>query len=99
MPQWNAERGEGGGIGQSTHAFSWDPARILIYALRALPANASASQLRDAIAKLHDFPGLFGMYDFRSGDQHGLTGVDFPLVRWGRRADVIALQFPVAAIV
>jgi branched-chain amino acid transport system substrate-binding protein len=65
-----------------SHAFSWDPARILVYALRALPADASASQLHDSIEKLHDFAGLFGMYDFRSGDQHGISGLDFPLVRW-----------------
>jgi hypothetical protein len=22
---------------------------------------------------LHDFPGVSGLYDFRTGDQHGLT--------------------------
>ena len=55
------------------HAFTWDPARIIITALRKLGTGATPAQIRDFIANLHDFPGVSGMYDFRIGDQHGLT--------------------------
>lgn len=55
------------------HAFTWDPARIIVTALRKLGTGATPAQLRDYIANLHDFAGVSGMYDFRIGDQHGLT--------------------------
>ena len=55
------------------NAFTWDPARIIIAALRKLGTGATPAQIRDFIANLHDFPGVSGMYDFRIGDQHGLT--------------------------
>jgi branched-chain amino acid transport system substrate-binding protein len=55
------------------NAFTWDPARIIIAALRKYGTNATPAQIRDFISDLHDFPGVSGMYDFRIGDQHGLT--------------------------
>jgi branched-chain amino acid transport system substrate-binding protein len=55
------------------NAFTWDPARIIIAALRKYGTNATPAQIRDFISNLHDFPGVSGMYDFRIGDQHGLT--------------------------
>ena len=55
------------------HAFTWDPARIIVSALRKFGTGATPVQIRDYIAALHDFPGVSGMYDFRIGDQHGLT--------------------------
>ena len=54
-------------------AFTWDSARIIVSALRKLGPNVTAEQLRDYIANLHDFAGVSGVYDFRIGDQHGLT--------------------------
>jgi branched-chain amino acid transport system substrate-binding protein len=53
------------------HAFAWDPALIVVTALRKLPAGANATQLRDEIEKMRKFPGVQGMYDFSTGDQHG----------------------------
>lgn len=62
---------EGGRPGAS-HAFAWDPARIVVAMLQALGPAASAREIRDAILGLHGFTGALGNYDFRSGDQHGL---------------------------
>lgn len=56
--------------------YAWDPYKITISALRALPSGATAAQLRGYLENLHDFAGLWGIYDFRSGDQHGLDGRD-----------------------
>jgi branched-chain amino acid transport system substrate-binding protein len=66
-----------------SHVYAWDPARIVVSALRALPPNPTADQLRAYLLQLHGFAGLSGVYDFRSGDQHGLTDTTaFPLLRW-----------------
>jgi branched-chain amino acid transport system substrate-binding protein len=71
-------------------AYCWDPTKITIAALRALPDGANAMQLHDYLEKLHDFPGLFGTYDFRSGDNYGLSGEEAPFVKWdANRADWI----------
>lgn len=56
--------------------YAWDPLKITVSALRALPPGAGAAQLRAYLEGLHDFAGLWGVYDFRSGDQHGLDGRD-----------------------
>ena len=57
-------------------AYAWDPIKITISALRALPAGANAAQLHNYLENLHDFAGLWGVYDFRNGDQHGIDGRD-----------------------
>ncbi len=66
----------------ASHEFTWDPARIVVSTLRKLGPSATAAQLRDAISQLHDFPGVGGMYDFRSGDQHGLTQDSIVVIRY-----------------
>lgn len=51
----------------------WDPATIVIDALRALGPDATADQLRAHLANLHGYVGLYGEYDFRDGSQRGLS--------------------------
>jgi branched-chain amino acid transport system substrate-binding protein len=62
--------------------FSWDPAKIVVAALRALGPNATGDQLTDYISNLHDFAGSSGVYDFRIGDHHGLTDSALVFVKW-----------------
>lgn len=64
------------------HMFAWDPARIVVTALRQLGPTATAVQLRDQILKLRHFPSVAGFYDFSSGDQHGLTQDAILIIRW-----------------
>jgi branched-chain amino acid transport system substrate-binding protein len=64
------------------HAFAWDEAKIVVAALRSLGPNATAQQIHSWIEALHDFPGALGMYDFRSGDQHGLGESSLYVVRY-----------------
>lgn len=52
--------------------FGWDTASIYVAAFRKLGTNATADQVHAFIEGLHDFPGLGGFYDFRTGNQHGL---------------------------
>lgn len=64
---------EGVTVPVATHAFAWDPALVVVSALRALGTGATPVQIRDWIEKQKRFPGVQGMFDFTSGDQHGLT--------------------------
>jgi branched-chain amino acid transport system substrate-binding protein len=60
----------------------WDPATILIEALRTLGPTATADALRAHIAGLHDYTGVTGVYDFRSGDQRGLGVRNVFMYQW-----------------
>jgi len=60
----------------------WDPASIVIDALRHVGTKATAEQVRDYIENLHDYAGITGIYDFRDGSQRGLSVADVVMVRW-----------------
>src|SRR5579875_3095740 len=61
---------------------AWDPAMIVINALRALGPNATAAQIHNWIENLHGYGGISGVYDFRDGSQRGLTQKDILVLRW-----------------
>jgi branched-chain amino acid transport system substrate-binding protein len=61
---------------------AWDPALIVVEALRNLGPAATAAQLQAYIEKLGDFPGISGRYDFRDGSQRGLSQKDLVVMRW-----------------
>lgn len=71
-------------------AFAWDPANIVVSAFKKFGPDASSAQIRDYIAKLHDFGGVNGTYDFRSGDQHGLGTDSVVVVKWSPAAGAVA---------
>ena len=61
---------------------AWDPALIVIDALRKIGPTATAAQLHTYLEGLHDYTGITGTYDFRDGSQRGL-GIDSTLImRW-----------------
>jgi len=60
----------------------WDPAWIVVGALRHLGVDAKAAQLRDYIENLHGWPGINGDYDFRNGDQRGIEENGVVVYRW-----------------
>jgi branched-chain amino acid transport system substrate-binding protein len=68
-------------------AIGWDPALIVINALKKLGANATAAQLRSYLGDLHGFAGANGVYDFRDGSQRGLTEANAIMVRWDSARD------------
>jgi branched-chain amino acid transport system substrate-binding protein len=72
---------------------AWDPAMILIDALRRLGPDVTADRLRDHLAHLKDFAGANGTYDFEKEPQRGLTVENAVVTRWSRaskRWDVVA---------
>jgi branched-chain amino acid transport system substrate-binding protein len=76
-------------------SYAWDPALILIEALRHLGTNASAAQIHDYIEQVHGFAGIHGIYDFRDGMQHGLTRSAGIVARWSpEKNDWIAVTHP-----
>jgi branched-chain amino acid transport system substrate-binding protein len=68
-------------------ANSWDAIMILGAALRKVGPAATPAQIRDYILGLQNYVGIDGVYDFRSGNQRGLSGTDFLVARWDAKAD------------
>lgn len=69
---YNALAADGVSHPTVSHSFSWDPALIVVTALRQLGTSATAPQLRAAIEKTKGLPGTIGVYDFSVNDQHGV---------------------------
>jgi branched-chain amino acid transport system substrate-binding protein len=65
----------------------WDPAIIVVEALRKLPAGASAAQLRDYLLHLKGEAGANGIYDYEATPQRGLSLDDVLVTRWDAAAD------------
>lgn len=70
------------GLTPSPESTSWDPAKIVVAAFRALGPDATGDQVAAYISNLHDFAGASGVYDFRNSDHHGLTDADLLWVKW-----------------
>ena len=66
---------------------SWDPASLVVDALRALPEDATAEQLRSHLAQSQGQAGVSGIYDFPKTPQRGLTLDDVVITRWSKDAD------------
>jgi branched-chain amino acid transport system substrate-binding protein len=80
---------------QASSGSAWDPASIVLSGLRKLGPQATATQLRDYILGLRNFPGIDGVYNFSSGDQHGLTDSAVVIVSWNpKTGDWYAVSGP-----
>jgi len=65
----------------------WDPATIVVDALRKLPPNAMAAQLRDYLLKVKGIAGVNGVYNFDAAPQRGLTLNNIIVSVWDAKAD------------
>jgi branched-chain amino acid transport system substrate-binding protein len=65
-----------------SYSVAYDPAMIVVNAYKKLGLGASASQIKNYIAGLHDWYGSVGRYDFRDGTQKGSTEESTVIVRW-----------------
>jgi branched-chain amino acid transport system substrate-binding protein len=61
---------------------AWDPAMIVIDAVRKLGTNATAAQIRGYILAQRTYAGISGTYDFGDGKQRGLSAKDVVVFRW-----------------
>jgi branched-chain amino acid transport system substrate-binding protein len=69
------------------NTLAWDPAMILIDALRHAGDNATAAQIKEYVNGLHGFAGINGIYDFRGGDGHGIGENAVVIVKWNPAND------------
>jgi branched-chain amino acid transport system substrate-binding protein len=63
----------------------WDPAMIVVDALRHLGPDPTAAKVRDYIAAIKDYDGVAGHYDFVTHPQRGLGAENVLVVRWNAK--------------
>lgn len=63
-------------------ALPWDPAGIVVAALRKIGTKATAAQVKEFVASQANYPGINGIYDFVSVPQRGLTVKNALVTRW-----------------
>lgn len=61
---------------------AWDPALLLVDALRKIGPDASAAKLRAYMVNLSGWVGVNGPFDFRMAPQRGLGENNIIMVRW-----------------
>ena len=83
-----------------SHTLAYDAAVVVIDALRHLPANPSAAQLRDAIEQTHGVAGVDSMLDYRDGSQRGVPISAIVIIRWdGAKDTFVPVSKPGGAFV
>jgi branched-chain amino acid transport system substrate-binding protein len=63
---------------------AWDPAMLLIDALRHLGLNATTQQVRDWVLSQQSWAGISGIYDFKDGSQRGVGAHALIMLRWDK---------------
>ena len=71
-----------GGVPSDAWALSWDPAQLLIDAVKKLGVSANAKQLLNYMQNLHNAPGLFADYNFSTTDHRGILPSDIYITIW-----------------
>lgn len=61
---------------------AWDPAMLVIEALRQRGLDAGPEQIRKFISEQRAYAGISGIRDFTDGSQRGLTVKDVVMMRW-----------------
>jgi branched-chain amino acid transport system substrate-binding protein len=65
---------------------AWEPAMIIVHALRTLGPQASARQVHDFLVHLKDFSSIDGVYDFEKVPQRGLDLSNAVMTVWDKKA-------------
>ncbi len=71
-----------GGHPSDVWGFSWDPAQLLIGAVKKLGVGATAKQILAYMENLHNVPGIFGVYNTSFSNHRGLALSDISIARW-----------------
>jgi branched-chain amino acid transport system substrate-binding protein len=64
---------------------AWDPAMIVVDALRTLGPDATAAQVHDFLVHLKGFAGIDGVYDFTKVPQRGLSADNSVVTVWNAK--------------
>ena len=65
----------------------WEPANIILDALRALPPGSDGAQLLQYLQHLTGAAGVNGIYDFRKSPQRGLSLDNVIVTRWNPKLE------------
>jgi len=71
--------------------FAWDPALLVVEALRKLKPDATADDLRSYLTGLQGFVGVNGPYDFKAAPNRGLGESNVVVTRWDANAGTWAV--------
>jgi branched-chain amino acid transport system substrate-binding protein len=63
-------------------AHAWDPAMMLVAALRKIGPGATAPQIKQFLDDLSGYAGVNGIYDFKKSPQRGLDIQSTAITRW-----------------
>lgn len=69
----------------------WDPAMLVIDALRHAGPEPTAAKLHDYIENLHGWAGIAGVYYFRDNSQRGIDQNALQVYRWDAAHDAYAV--------
>jgi branched-chain amino acid transport system substrate-binding protein len=72
---------------------AWDPAVIVVDALRKLGTDASAQKIHDYLINLRGYVGVNGTYDFRANPQRGLGQNNVVMVKFNSSGNVAVSKF------
>lgn len=84
-----AMKAQGVPVASEGNALAWDPALILVSAVKKLGVSATASQINHYISSLTSFAGINGTYNFvndPSPDNRGLGIASVYITRWDKSA-------------
>jgi branched-chain amino acid transport system substrate-binding protein len=74
---------------------AYDPALLVVTALRALGPNASGQKIRDYLNNIRSFAGASGRYNFKTTPQRGLDISQMFVARWdGSQNNWVAVSKP-----
>ena len=73
---------EAGGTPGLGWGLAWDPASLLIGALKKLGPNATSDQILNYMENLHNVPGVIGLYNTSASNHRGLTTSAVYLASW-----------------
>jgi branched-chain amino acid transport system substrate-binding protein len=65
---------------------AWDPAMVLVDAIKKLGTNVTGPKLRDYLVNLKGWTGVDGPYDYVANPQRGIGGQNVVMVRWDATA-------------
>jgi branched-chain amino acid transport system substrate-binding protein len=65
---------------------AWDPAMVVVDAVRKLGPDVSAAKLRAYLNNLRGWVGVNGPYDYRANPQRGIGADNIIIVRWDAQA-------------
>lgn len=75
-------------------SYSSDGLLLYVDAINHLGNSATASQIRDYIQGLKDWPGVDGVYHFSTSDHRGITGANYGMVRYDQSSKLFVPASP-----